>query len=66
MTARAVHSCSLEHFDFESVLLRCDCLLVHNPQYAADFEVVAALWQERKVAVQTVKCIARGMCGDES
>jgi hypothetical protein len=66
MTVPAMHSCSLEHSDFESVLLRCNCLLVHNPQYAADFEVVATVWQERKVAVQTMKSIARGTCGDES
>ncbi len=55
---------SLERFDFDSVLLPYNYVMMQNPQYAADFEALLALCRDRKVAVQTIKGIARGRWGD--
>jgi hypothetical protein len=39
--------------------------MLRNPQYAADFEVLLSLCQERQVAVQTIKSICRRGWGDQ-
>ena len=54
-----MHRRSLERFDFDSVLLPFNYPMMQNPQYAADFEALLALCQERNVAVQTIKAITR-------
>lgn len=56
----ALHKRSLERFDFDSVLLPYNYTMMQNPQYAADFEALFELCQQRNVAVQTIKSIARG------
>jgi len=64
--APAMHKQSLERFDFDSVLLPYNYLLMKNPGYAADFDELAELCRKRNVAVQTIKSIARLPCGDRS
>jgi predicted aldo/keto reductase-like oxidoreductase len=59
LTAPAMHKRSLERFDFDSVLLPYNYLLMQNPEYATDLESLMALCQERNVAVQTIKSIGR-------
>jgi aryl-alcohol dehydrogenase-like predicted oxidoreductase len=66
VTAPAVHRQKLEQFAFDSVLLPYNYLMMQNPQYAADFNALAALCQERQIAVQTIKSLARGPWPDES
>jgi len=61
----ALHKRSLERFDFDSVLLPYSYVMMQNPQYAADFEALAALCQERNVAIQTIKSITRRPWGDQ-
>jgi aryl-alcohol dehydrogenase-like predicted oxidoreductase len=63
VTAPAMHLRSLERFDFDSVLLPLNYVMMQNAQYAADFEALMAVCQERDVAVQTIKSIARGEWG---
>ena len=58
LTVAAMHRRSLERFDFDSVLLPYNHLLMQNAPYAADFEALLAICQERNVAVQTIKSIA--------
>lgn len=58
------HRRSLEQFDFDSVLLPYNYPMMMNPRYAADFEEVLAMCQEREVAVQTIKGITRAPWGD--
>jgi len=65
-TIAAMHKKSLEHFDFDSVLLPYNYWMMQNPQYTADFEELVALCQKRNVAVQTIKSIARGPWGDKA
>lgn len=60
----AMHKRSLERFPFDSVLLPFSYVMMQNPQYAADFEALFALCQERGVAVQTIKAITRAPWGD--
>ena len=55
----AMHLQSLERFDFDSVLLPYNYVLMQKPRYAADFEALVALCRERDVAVQTIKAVAR-------
>ncbi len=65
-TVAAMHMKSLEHFQFDSVLLPYNYWMMQNPQYAADFEALTAMCAERQVAVQTIKSIARGPWGDKA
>ena len=55
-----MHKRSLERFDFDSVLLPYNYAMMQNPTYRADFEALAAICQERNVAMQTIKSCTRG------
>ncbi len=46
------------------MLLPYNFPMMANPQYAADFEALVAICQERNVAVQTIKAITRAPWGD--
>lgn len=59
-----VHLRSLERFDFASVLLPVNFILLDNPVYRRDVEDLLALCAEQDVAVQTIKAIARGRWAD--
>lgn len=59
-----MHMRSLERFDFDSVLLPFSYLMMQNPQYAADFEALMEVCEERNVAVQTIKSLVRRPWGD--
>jgi aryl-alcohol dehydrogenase-like predicted oxidoreductase len=63
LTIAAMHQRSLERFAFDSVLLPYSHVSVQDGQYASDFERVLATCNERDVAVQTIKGIARGPWG---
>ncbi len=56
----AMHLRSLQTFDFDSVLLPFNFVLLERPDYRADFEALVELCADRNVAVQTIKSIARG------
>ena len=66
VNAPAMHLRSLERFDFDTVLLPYNYVMMQNSQYAADFEALMNLCQKRNVAVQTVKSIARGPWGNKT
>ncbi len=51
---------SLERFDFDSILLPWNWFTAHHQTYAPDFERTIKLAAERKLAVQTIKGVARG------
>jgi len=59
-TVAAMHSRSLERFDFDSVLLPYNYLMWGNPGYRADFERLERVCLEKNVAMQTIKTIALG------
>jgi aryl-alcohol dehydrogenase-like predicted oxidoreductase len=54
-----MHLRSLEHFDFDAVLLPYNYPLMKNPAYAADFGALLAVCEARDVAVQTIKSLVR-------
>jgi aryl-alcohol dehydrogenase-like predicted oxidoreductase len=54
-----MHRRSLERFPFDSVLLPYNFTMMSMPEYAADFEALMAMCEQRGVAVQTIKSIAR-------
>jgi aryl-alcohol dehydrogenase-like predicted oxidoreductase len=59
LRAPMIHQRSLEKFDFDSVLLPYNFMLMQNPTYAADFEALFALAQDKNVAVQLIKTAQR-------
>jgi aryl-alcohol dehydrogenase-like predicted oxidoreductase len=59
-TITAMHKRSLERFDFDSVLMPYNYVMHQNERYREDFDTVVRLCEERRVAVQTIKAIARG------
>ncbi|CAN5601880.1 hypothetical protein BH09CHL1_BH09CHL1_23020 [soil metagenome] len=62
----AQHKRALERFAFDSVLLPYSFVMHQNPQYAADWEALFALCQERNVAVQTIKSITLAPWGERT
>jgi aryl-alcohol dehydrogenase-like predicted oxidoreductase len=62
----AMHKRSLERFDFDTVLLPYNYLLMQNPRYAADFKELIGLCRKRNIAIQTIKSIARRPWGNRS
>ena len=55
----ALQLAALERFDFDSVLLPYSYTVMQNEQYQQEFEALLALCQDRNVAVQTIKAMAR-------
>ncbi len=65
VTVAQMHLKSLGRFDFDSVLLPYNPTMMQNPQYAADFEQLMTVCQQKNVAVQTIKAVAKGPWGDK-
>ena len=55
----SMHLRSLRAFDFDSVLFPYNFVLLERPDYRADVEALLELCADRRVAVQTIKAIAR-------
>lgn len=66
VSVAARHMASLERFDFDSVLLPYSPTMMRLPEYAADFEALVAACEQRGVAVQTIKAIAKRRWQDGS
>ncbi len=58
-TVAKMHQLSLEKFDFDSVLLPYNPIMMQHQKYAEDFENLVKICKERNVAVQTIKSLAR-------
>jgi aryl-alcohol dehydrogenase-like predicted oxidoreductase len=58
LTVPRMHRRSLERFPFDSVLLPYSYVQMRDDRYAADFEALAAICDERGVAMQTIKSIS--------
>ncbi|HET7016678.1 MAG TPA: aldo/keto reductase [Streptosporangiaceae bacterium] len=54
-----MHLRSLERFDFSSVLLPYNYSVMSNDRYQADMEALLEVCEQRGVAVQTIKSVAR-------
>jgi aryl-alcohol dehydrogenase-like predicted oxidoreductase len=54
------HRRSLDRFDFDSVLLPYNFTMLRDPDYRRDVVELLATCAERRVAVQTIKAVARG------
>ncbi len=65
VVAPSIHLRSLERFDFDTVLLPYNYLMMQNPKYAADFSKLSHICNQRNVAMQTIKALARGCLGDQ-
>lgn len=60
-----MHQRSLDAFPFDSVLLPHSAVLLRDPGYRHDVEVLRATCRARGVAVQTIKAIARRRWRDD-
>ena len=56
----STHLRGLERFDFDSVLFPYNHSLMGSDAYRADVEALLAMCEQRNVAVQTIKAIAKG------
>jgi aryl-alcohol dehydrogenase-like predicted oxidoreductase len=65
LTVADMHLKSIERFEATSVLLPYNYPLVQIPEYAASFEKLVAVCQERNIAVQTIKSVARRPWGEQ-
>jgi aryl-alcohol dehydrogenase-like predicted oxidoreductase len=65
LTVASMHLRSLERFDFDSVLLPVNFVMMQNADYRSDVERLLDVCGERSVAVQTIKSIARGLWADD-
>ena len=54
-----MHQRSLERFAFDSVLCPYNWVQMRDPRYAETFDRLAAICEERNVALQTIKSLAR-------
>ncbi len=61
-----MHLRSLERFPFDSVLLPYNWLMMQNEAYAASFDELVSVCAQRRVAVQTIKSVARRRWPDDS
>ena len=57
--APVIHLNALKRFDFDSVLLPCNYMLMQNAQYRADFETLEKVCAEKNVAMQMIKTAQR-------
>jgi aryl-alcohol dehydrogenase-like predicted oxidoreductase len=57
--AAQMHLRSLERFEFDSVLIPCNYMLMQSPEYASDVERLLDVCASRRIAVQTIKSLAR-------
>jgi predicted aldo/keto reductase-like oxidoreductase len=58
------HLRSFEQFDFDSVTLPYNFVMMQNPRYAESFNKVLAVCKERDIAVQTIKGVTRSPWND--
>jgi aryl-alcohol dehydrogenase-like predicted oxidoreductase len=58
------HLRSLAQFDFDSVLLPYNHVMMQNPRYAENFNKVLEVCKERNIAVPTIKGITRSPWND--
>ena len=58
------HLRSLAQFDFDSVLMPYNHVMMQNPQYALSFNKVLTVCKERNIAVQTIKGVTHSPWND--
>jgi predicted aldo/keto reductase-like oxidoreductase len=66
LAAPRTHLRSLELYDFDSVLLPYNYVLMQDPTYAAEFTQLLETCKARNVAVQTIKSVSRGPLGNKA
>jgi len=60
----SMHIRSLERFEFNSVLLPYNYIMMQDPKYATDFENLLKICNNQNIAVQTIKSLARRPWGN--
>lgn len=60
LAAPRMHLRSLDQYEFDSVLLPYNYILMQDPVYAQEFQALQEKCLEKNIAIQTIKSIARG------
>jgi aryl-alcohol dehydrogenase-like predicted oxidoreductase len=60
LLAAAMHMRSLERYEFDSVLLPWNYILLKSDRYRQEFEKLLEVGKDRGIAVQTIKSITKG------
>lgn len=63
--AAAIHKRSLGRFDFDTVLLPYNRIMMQHDQYRTDFEALTALCRKRQTAVQLIKTASHKPWGNQ-
>ena len=66
LAAPKMHLKSLDVYDFDTVLLPYNYILMQNAEYAANYEKLVERCKRDNIAIQTIKSIARGIRNDNS
>jgi len=61
--APRMHLETLERFQFDTILLPCNFVMMQNPFYADAFNRLLSFCSKQEIAVQTIKSIAKGLWG---
>ncbi|MBT8362222.1 MAG: aldo/keto reductase [Deltaproteobacteria bacterium] len=61
-----MHFQSLQRFDFNSVLLPCNYMMMQIPHYREHFDKLVRICKKNNIAVQTIKAAARGLWGKKT
>lgn len=64
-TVAEMHMKSLERFDFDSVLLPYNYMMIQDQKYASDFDNLMKICRNKDIAVQTIKSLARRPWGQK-
>lgn len=65
LAAPVRHLQSLQHYNFSSVLLPYNFIMLQDKKYASNFKKLEDYCVENKVAIQTIKTISKGALGDK-
>ncbi|MFW9822396.1 MAG: aldo/keto reductase [Candidatus Thorarchaeota archaeon] len=64
-TVAEMHMKSLERFDFDSILLPYNYMMIQDQKYASDFDNLMKICRDKDIAVQTIKSLARRPWGQK-
>jgi aryl-alcohol dehydrogenase-like predicted oxidoreductase len=59
-----MHLKSIDRFEFDSVLLPYNYIMMQDPKYAEDFEKLLKICKDQNIAFQTIKSLARRPWGN--
>lgn len=66
LAAPKMHLKSIENYNFDSVLLPYNYVIMQNKEYATDFKNLETICKNKNIALQTIKSLAVGKLGTKT